>query len=586
MTGVVVTFPVLRGANRFLFQIGRRWSVVEHLLLHSAAANPAAASVFAARSGLPRRVVLEAFIRLMRAGWVEMSTVDGKLIFRATAKGAELADYEQLPAATTKQSRWRAYQIEQVTGGVFRTRELDARRSDQLPVSTDKLIVTHLQGSFQPGQDHLSDVFVAIEGEDEEIVGIQRAGTKPSQLYAAVAVHDGVIEGLPARASTLLRARILAQADLALNSRRLSKTEADIRPLPTQANEPGIEPPISRPSLYDAEDLIVDGEAHRRAIERIVRSARERLIIHSTFVTDSAATALLPHLLQAASRGVHIDLLWGQSDPDRTPSESQNAVKALAGAIAAAGRGHTVTVHPYSTGSHAKVVVADNGQGRWHALIGSCNWLASDFSSFEASVRVRDPQFVGDLIARLAGLSRGRPGLWTDNAVSLTVLGRRVAGLPRGNGRTANMRLILAPDHAGLVLEARDKAQQRIFVLSHRLGIAARPLALLPILSAVSANDVDARAYYARPTGPLSGLAGADLIREFAGQGVMIRPVHTPRLHAKVLGWDDNALAITSFNWLSADPPDYVPASELGVLIETPRIADTFFRIFDNARID
>lgn len=168
----------------------------------------------------------------------------------------------------------------------------------------------------------------------------------------------------------------------------------------------------------------------------------------------------------------------------------------------------------------------------------------------------------------------------------MTVLGRKVANLSRGGGRTAQMRLIFGPDHANLTLEARDKARQRIFVLSHRLGISARPLALLPILSAVSANNVDARAYYARPTGPLSGLAGADLIREFAGFGVTIHPVHTPRLHAKVLGWDDDALAITSFNWLSADPPDHAPAAELGILIEAPKIADNFFRVFDNAKID
>jgi len=74
------------------------------------------------------------------------------------------------------------------------------------------------------------------------------------------------------------------------------------------------------------------------------------------------------------------------------------------------------------------------------------------------------------------------------------------------------------------------------------------------------------------------------MTREFAAEGVAIQPVHKPRLHAKVLGWDDDALAISSLNWLSADPPDAEPYREIGVLIEAPRIADNFIRVFENAR--
>ena len=82
----------------------------------------------------------------------------------------------------------------------------------------------------------------------------------------------------------------------------------------------------------------------------------------------------------------------------------------------------------------------------------------------------------------------------------------------------------------------------------------------------------------------LSGSAGADLTREFAKEGLAVRPVHQPRIHAKVLGWDDDALAITRLNWLSADPAD--AAREIGVLVEAPRIADNFIRLFEHARVD
>ena len=193
---------------------------------------------------------------------------------------------------------------------------------------------------------------------------------------------------------------------------------------------------------------------------------------------------------------------------------------------------------------------------------------------------------VGDLIRKLAGLSRGRPGVWHDLAIEMTVLGRRVGGIPRGNGRTVPMRMLFGSDHAKFVLEARDRAKKRIFVLSHRIGISARPVALLPILAAVRANGINASLYYGRTTGPLSGGASADLTREFAKEGLVIRPVHQPRLHAKVLGWDDDALAVSSLNWLSADPADAAPYREIGVLIEAPKVVDNFIRVFELTRTD
>jgi len=51
------------------------------------------------------------------------------------------------------------------------------------------------------------------------------------------------------------------------------------------------------------------------------------------------------------------------------------------------------------------------------------------------------------------------------------------------------------------------------------------------------------------------------------------------------LARDDDALAITSLNWLSADPPDLAVYREIGVLIEAPKIAENFIRVFENARI-
>jgi len=589
MTVHQVVFPVLRGSRRFFVEKGRRWSIIEHLLLDAVNRAPSSAADLADKSGLSRRVIVEAFIRLMRAGWVEIAaTADGPL-FRSTPIGAIQAPLDHLPAVTTIMPRWRGFAIEQVTGGVFRGRELDIRPYSRLPVTNDDQVVISIPSSSTVSTGDLGEVFTAIEDEDEVIVGVDRSSAKLSERWAVVSVRDGQIEGLPGRASPALRLLIAAKAMESAESLAKAKEKGNpvIVSVPATIT-PAREIPASSSvqALYESGDLIVDGPEHKEAFDRTIRSAKERIIIHSTFITEARAMSILPALLHATEKGARVDILWGQDDTASGTSSSREAAARLQKKVESEGRADSITIHPFTTNSHAKILVADNGKGGWRAIVGSCNWLASDFSSYEASIRLRDPILVGELIQSLALLDRGRPGLWHDLAIEMTVLGRRVARIPRGSGRTVPMRLLFSPDHAKVVLEARDRAEKRIFVTSHRLGIAGRPVSLLPILSAVKSKDIAAAAYFGRTTGIFSGTEGADLIREFAHDGVTILPVHRPRLHAKVLGWDDDSLAVSSFNWLSADPPDAAIHREIGVLIEAPRLADNFVVRFENARLD
>ena len=141
----------------------------------------------------------------------------------------------------------------------------------------------------------------------------------------------------------------------------------------------------------------------------------------------------------------------------------------------------------------------------------------------------------------------------------------------------------MEPIHARLVLKSRDEAEKRIFALSHRIGITAQSLTLLPALAAVKEKGLEASFFYGRTTGPLSGEAGADLIRTFAKSGIQVKPIHKPRIHAKVLGWDDDYLAVSSLNWLSADPSEAKPSKEIGILVNAPKIAENFLRRFEHS---
>jgi cardiolipin synthase A/B len=284
-----VTFPVLRGARRFHIEKGRRWSFIEHVLLDAIWKKAASAADLAAASGLPRRVVVEAFVRLMRAGWVEMAVSADGLIFNATDLGATVVGRDQLPAATRVEPGYRGFAIEQITGGVFRSRGLDLRPQDRLPVSNDDQIVVHLTASeaFEGGD--LSEVFTVIEGEDELIVGVDRSSRKLVDRYAVVTVRETLIEGLPNRASTMLKALIHAKAleAIAAESRDKGQPVPKIPAVPKLAELSEYE--VLKPALYEHDDLVVDGDSHKDVLERTIKRATERVIIHSTFVTDRRA---------------------------------------------------------------------------------------------------------------------------------------------------------------------------------------------------------------------------------------------------------------------------------------------------------
>jgi cardiolipin synthase A/B len=50
-------------------------------------------------------------------------------------------------------------------------------------------------------------------------------------------------------------------------------------------------------------------------------------------------------------------------------------------------------------------------------------------------------------------------------------------------------------------------------------------------------------------------------------------PIDEPRLHAKILGWDDDFPVVTSQNWLSADPSEANLRREIGIFIHASGIA-------------
>jgi cardiolipin synthase A/B len=213
MTVIQVAFPVLRGRRRFHVEKGRRWSVVEHLMLDAVARRPASTAELSIKSNLPRRVVVEAFIRLMRVGWVEITTGADGPIFDVTPAGRAQVDQLELRAATVIQPRWMGFVVDKVAGSIFRGRgEIAVRHTNDLSKASGVDALVFLNESKEHAREDLAALFVAREGEDEIIIGVDPSHEKPVERYGVVTITDGVVEGLPARAARGLQEAVLAKA--------------------------------------------------------------------------------------------------------------------------------------------------------------------------------------------------------------------------------------------------------------------------------------------------------------------------------------------------------------------------------------
>ena len=116
----VVYLPVYRMAVSYAVSYGRRWSVLEHLLLVSLAADRHGVAALAKGANLPERLIAEGLINLMRAGWVEVRSTDGGALFSATAAGRRRAAEEDLPEELKKRVRWITLCVERLTGAWLR----------------------------------------------------------------------------------------------------------------------------------------------------------------------------------------------------------------------------------------------------------------------------------------------------------------------------------------------------------------------------------------------------------------------------------------------------------------------------------
>jgi cardiolipin synthase len=531
MTLVRVAIPLLKGKRRFHIDKGRPWSVVEHAVLAALASEPQTVGQLAESANLPRRLVLEMLIRLMRAGWVVLTQRSIGVVFSPSPSGLSVVDMDELPIVPKRIKPLINFVIDKITGTLYRSIEFPFFEKHVLEERAERESVVWMEPRELGTYSEPAALVSTLLADDEKFIGVDPAGDRLVDRFALVSVRNGALEGLPKRAPPELSS-LVREAALAASGSPAGASSPRFRPLDFKApdDDGGFAPTIQ--GAFHLDDIVMGGTEHADLFRDTIRRARYRLIIHSTFISEDKFNAVRDALQEAAQRGVAIDILWGEDSEKTNSTATSVVVRKLRQEIDSAGFRSVFRVHPFSTRSHAKLLIADGGKpDRYFAVVGSCNWLSSGFHSFEASVRLRDPKMVANILDQLTALTLGGDGHWTSLTTEFAKLSSDILMHPVPAGVRADMAVVLGPQHSQYIRIARDTAVSRLFVTSHRLGVANRPAIIIPAIAAAEDRGITTKVYFGAPTGSYKKDDGAAVQAFASPHGIRVRSVHDPRLH-------------------------------------------------------
>jgi hypothetical protein len=534
---VAIYVPVFRMAVGYVVSYGRRWSVLEHLLLIELADQRHSVAVLATQVSLPERLVIEALINLLRAGWIEVRSTESGVQFGATAAGKLRATEDSLPVELQRRTKWISLCADRLTGAWLRADDLQLVHEKDLPETASPLDPT--LNTYDTNDGTVRDLLYLEP--DESFESFEPIFRNSSRLYARFELEFDKVKWLPTYAPFRLEDTIKKAAPLVEegeNTQSASVSTPTVGGLPLDT--------------VGSEDIIVGGSENLEFLTSCLSKARSQFVVHSCFIDPATIEKLLPDFEKAAQRKVSIDLLWGlRADPEDPGSlQTRTAIEQVLNKLSASAKPR-VRLSPLSSGSHSKILLYDNAStSEWEVVVSSCNYLSSYFDAIEISQRSRSRRLAMQIVGRLIAAQQPASGGWSAVARRLERVWNdlRLRARTKPEAGTHSLSLLVDDDHYTCVTRARDQAESDIVLGCDLFGLAAETSVLVPMTRAVELGKA-VRMFYRRPSRFLAQ-EGMELdVKSLTDRGCSLTKI--PTLHGKFLAWDKEALAITSFNWLS-----------------------------------
>ncbi|QKC90601.1 phosphatidylserine synthase [Mesorhizobium sp. NZP2234] len=567
---MLIAIPAFRLSCNVGIDRGRAWSVVDEMILWATAQQQRSIAQLSTESGLPRQIIVASIARLMRFRLIELTVQSNGAGFRASDYGKEVvASGRPLPFFPKREVKRVSFVIERATGSFFPTGQVRVISETALANETDpdlRLVIVEGGGPSMSHEANLSRLSqIAARGWEEQVALVDGRTSSLRAEFMMIRVVDGVPRNVPESASQGLRAVIDKAASLPQGTTQVAVGYGG-------SAEESVPEPTVHDCDFDPADIIVGGSAQLEFLRSLLANAASRVVVHSTFLDHRRFKDLFDDIRTACLRGVTFDMLWGAESLDE--EETRNSASAVE--IAKMVRedrdvARRFRVHMRSTGSHAKVLLADTAEGDWIAAVGSCNWLSTPFRAVELTAILRDPAVVADVAVAMQRMV-GRRGLSDDIATEMAIVARDLRRHTPKGGST-KISLIFGDSHDVMMRTASGAADRRVVVGSHRLGSTARPGVVIQAEAAVERAKVDTTLLYTMPSGPLRNRHARTLAEEAATNGVRLVKTGLIPLHGKFVAWDDDNVVITSLNWASASGDVDFPQADIGVHIDSQGIA-------------
>lgn len=552
------------------------WSPVEEMILLALDRSPGTIDDISHALKIPRQVVGSTVARLMQFGLVEVRLSPQPVLATSSVGHDFIRAGRALPERTADREIGISVVYEKVGQSVFRTKDVDTIPVTKLPAKG--AIITFPEG--EPPETHYS----MMERVNKFTVGMLRPGEW--------------LRGVQANSSFLERKFLVLDLDevedgvlpQGASDQLVDALKATIKTgiLPKTATPPS-DQPASIETRFASDDLVVGSGQHLQRFEHIVGAAKSNIFVLSTYVASQSddkgrenRERIWRALEDACRRGVRCHLFFGTSLDRAKHATAMQELFVRLSAVRQT-RGY-LQVQRDTVGSHAKFLVADDGQDGAVVLMGSCNWLSSPFSAVEVSAELREANAVGEgldlLRAIISKLSSAGRSVETLQFMASELRRQRNALSNAGEKRTPNARLtvLYSADHQRLLRLAAHDAQERFICCTNKIGANMVP-ALFDPAEVAGRRLSDVRVYYSRRSGPVKR-GHVTKHRERLNDVVELTGVAEPQLHAKFLAWDSNHVVVSSLNWGSQSGLEDHPLDEIGLYFEGEDLATSLLEKF------
>lgn len=461
---MIVLVPVSMFTVPYQVARGRPYSRLERRVLEAIASPEGAATRAGATLNslcetfhVHERLVVEAVVTLAGAGWVAVAS-GREAAFVLTGEGQKACSTGKDPASVTVEPAAPCTLIfDRTTGQLARRGEVPTVSAREARIDLNPCTPERIRGNALD-ESQFQKLLRPETGGWVRSIGQARLVTFRRYVAVRADLSEQTVVGLPRSWYQALSPEILAVArrrhEEDEGETPLSPTLASLD-IPTEAtptskvipaqSDPGYRPTLStsmqagrspsavavgissaQPSSFawldeeppqwkdaNSKDASVnailfstaagDG-SQRRLLAEALSTAERHVLISSPIVTIEALTALADMIGAAVSRGVRVDVLYGE-EGDRTNSKDVVKLMDQLGYHAATRRGRDL-LRPAKkpTGSGASLLVFDRAGGPLEAVIGDHAWCGPSRTGGSTSVHLGGSEFMAQVARAAAGL--------------------------------------------------------------------------------------------------------------------------------------------------------------------------------------